>query len=65
MQAPAAWPYVPGEKAMTRNDACVLNRIAQWLAGSGAVEIRYQGVTPTLIEKLALAAVKYEPTPQK
>ena len=65
MLAPAAWPYVPGEKAMTRNDACVLNRIAQWLAGSGAVEIRYQGVTPTLIEKLALAAIKYEPTPPK
>ena len=65
MLAPAAWPYVPGEKAMTRNDACVLNRIAQWLAGSGAVEIRYQGVTPTHIEELALAAVKYEPTPPK
>lgn len=65
MLAPAAWPYVPGEKAMTRNDACVLNRIAQWLAGSGAVEIRYRGVTPAHIEELALAAVKYEPTQPK
>lgn len=63
MLAPAAWPYVPGEKKMTRPDACILNRIAQWLAGSGAVEIRYQGVEPARIDELALAAVKYEPTP--
>ena len=62
MLAPAAWPYVPGEKKMTRPDACILNRIAQWLAGSGAVEIRYQGVEPARIDELALAAVKYEPT---
>lgn len=43
MLAPAGWPYLPGEKKMTRVDACVLNRIAQLLAGDGAVEINYKG----------------------
>lgn len=43
MLAPAAWPYLPGEKKITRMDACVLNRIAQLLAGDGAVEIDYKG----------------------
>lgn len=44
MLAPAAWPYLPGKKPMTRMDACVLNRIAQLLSGDGAVEIDYKGV---------------------
>lgn len=55
--APIAWPYVPGEKAMTRADACVLNCIAQWIAGSGAAEIRYRGVRPADIAGMALAAL--------
>lgn len=58
MLAPAAWPYVPGEKPMTRIDACVLNRLAQWLAGSGATEIQYRGVSPARIDELAAAAVR-------
>lgn len=58
MLAPAAWPYVPGEKPMTRLDACILNRLAQWLAGSGATEIQYRGVEPAHIDELAAAAVK-------
>ena len=56
--APAAWPYVPGEKKMTRIDACVLNRIAQWLSGPGAVEIKYQGVEPRQVDRLAREALK-------
>lgn len=35
MLAPAAWPHVPGEKAMTRRDALALNRLAQALAEGG------------------------------
>lgn len=60
MLAPAAWPYVPGEKKMTRVDACVLNRIAQWLSGAGAVEIKYRGVEPRQIDRLAREALKAE-----
>ena len=58
MLAPAAWPYVPGEKKMTRVDACVLNRIAQWLSGAGAVEIKYRGVEPRQVDRLTREALK-------
>ena len=60
MLAPAAWPYVPGEKKMTRIDACVLNRIAQWLSGPGAVEIKYRGVEPRQVDRLACEALETE-----
>ena len=60
MLAPAAWPYVPGEKKMTRVDACVLNRIAQWLSGPGAVDIKYRGVEPRQVDRLAREALKAE-----
>lgn len=60
MLAPAAWPYVPGEKKMTRIDACVLNRIAQWLSGPGAVEIKYRGIEPRQVDSLAREALKAE-----
>ena len=36
MIAPAAWPYVPGEKPMTRFDATAMNRLCQWIAGACA-----------------------------
>ena len=58
MLAPAAWPYVPGEKKMTREDALVLNRLAQALAGVGAAEINYHGVTFEHVDDMALRAVK-------
>ena len=57
MLAPANWAYQPGEKKMTRLDACVLNRLAQLIAGSGAVEIVYKGVCPEDIDRLARDAV--------
>ena len=44
MLAPAAWPYVPGEKPPTRESSLVLNRIAQLIAGNGQAEIKYNGM---------------------
>ena len=44
MLAPAAWPYVPGEKPPTRESSLVLNRIAQLIAGNGQAEIKYHGM---------------------
>ena len=73
MMAPAAWPYTPQEKQMTRFDATALNRIAQWLAGGSVpghsrsvpghscpgfpVEINYHGMKPANIDELAEKAV--------
>lgn len=57
MLAPANWPHLPGEKRMTREDACALNRLAQLIAGPGAVEIVYRGVQPEDVDRLARAAV--------
>jgi len=56
MLAPAGWPYCPGEKKMTRFDACALNRIAQLMAGDGAAEINYRGMKPGNIDELVKAA---------
>ena len=56
MLAPAGWPYCPGEKKMTRFDACALNRIAQLMAGDGAAEINYHGMRPANIDALVKAA---------
>ena len=58
MLAPAGWPYCPGEKKMTRLDACAMNRIAQLIAGDGAAEINYHGMKPTNIDELVKAAVE-------
>ena len=56
MLAPAGWPYCPGEKKMTRFDACALNRIAQLMAGDGAAEINYHGMKPANIDAMVKAA---------
>ncbi|MCR5751298.1 MAG: hypothetical protein K6G91_04990 [Kiritimatiellae bacterium] len=53
MLAPINWPYLPGEKKMTREDACALNRISQLIAGPGAVEIMYTGVRPENVDLIA------------
>jgi len=60
MLAPAAWPYQPGEKAMTRVDATAMNRLCQWLVGEDAAEINYHGMKPENIDALARAAAKAE-----
>ena len=57
MLAPAAWPHTPGNRPMTREDACALNRIAQAIARDGAAEIDYKGRLPSLIDKSAVEAV--------
>jgi len=62
MLAPAAWPYQPGEKAMTRFDATAMNRLCQWIVGEDAVEINYHGMKPADIDALARAAAKVEMT---
>ena len=56
--APAAWPCQTQAKDMTRFDATALNRIAQWLAGDGAIEINYHGMRPANIDELAEKAVE-------
>ena len=58
MMAPAAWPYTPQEKSMTRFDATALNRLCQWLVGEDAVEINYHGMRPASIDQLAKAAAQ-------
>ena len=60
MLAPASWEYCPGEKKMTRLDACTLNRIAQLIAGDGAAEINYRGMKPGDVEGLVAAACRAE-----
>lgn len=58
MLAPVGWPYLPGEKKMTRMDACILNRLAQLISGPGAVEIRYDGLVPSQIDDLVRQVVE-------
>ena len=58
MLAPAAWPYLPREKKITRMDACALNRIAQMIAGEGAAEIDYKGVRPEGVDELMVRATR-------
>lgn len=55
--APVGWPYLPGEKKMTRLDACVLNRLAQLVSGPGAVDVVYKGIAPEHVDDLARRAV--------
>ena len=60
MLAPAAWPYQPGEKPMTRFDATAMNRLCQWIVGEDAAEINYHGMQPANIDALAVAAARVE-----
>ena len=57
MLAPIDWPYIPGEKPMTREQAQVLNRIAQLIAGDGAAVIDYKGAVMHGIDEQVAAAV--------
>ena len=60
MLASAGWSYLPGEKKSTRMDACALNRIAQLIAGAGAVEIDYKGVRPEGVDDWVYGATQGE-----
>ena len=55
--APGAWPYVANEKPITRVDAVVLNRLAQWIAAENAAHITYRGYQPKEVDELAAKAV--------
>ena len=57
MIAPINWPYQPAEKPMTRDAAQVLNRIAQLIAGDGAVEINYKGAVMSGVDAQVASAV--------
>ena len=58
MLAPAAWPYVPGEKPPMRESSLVLNRIAQLIAGEGRAEIKYNGMVLKDIDSKVRAALR-------
>lgn len=58
MLAPATWEYLPGEKKITRLDACILNRIAQLLSGEGAVEINYRGTKLGDVDRYVATVLK-------
>ena len=58
MLAPADWPYLPGQKPITRASACTLNRIAQLIAGPGAATINYRGMPVADVDRLVAEAVK-------
>ena len=62
MLAPAAWPFAGEKKPMTREDACVLNRIAQAIARDGAAAIDYKGREPRFIDDDAIRAVTRQTT---
>ena len=58
MLAPIGWPYVPGEKPMTRGQAQILNRVAQLISGEGAAEINYKGLALEGIDAAVAHAVE-------
>ena len=61
MLAPINWPYQPAEKQMTRNDAQVLNRIAQLISGEGAIAINYKGAIMRGVDEGVVAATRSAP----
>ena len=61
MLAPINWPYQPAEKQMTRDDAQVLNRIAQLISGEGAIAINYKGAVMRGVDAGVVAATSSAP----
>ena len=57
MLAPSNWPYTPGKKPMTRQDACVLNALAQKICGQDAAIIQYAGKIPGNLQELLAQAM--------
>lgn len=60
--APGAWPFRggPRQHAITREDACTLNRLAQAISRDCAVTIDYKGREPRFIDEDARRAVTGE-----
>ncbi len=50
MLAPAAWPYTPAEKKITRQDALAMNKLCEWLAGP-------EVIGDSIADNIALAAL--------
>jgi len=61
MLAPINWPYQPAEKQMTRDDAQVLNRIAQLISGEGAIAVNYKGAVMRGVDAGVVAATSSAP----
>lgn len=57
---PIGWPYQTNRKSMTRIDAMVLNRIAQWLAGENDIELNYNGYKIDNINEIAATIINAE-----
>ena len=58
MLAPSQWLYQPGNKPMTREDACILNALAQEICGKNATEIQYNGIVPVNLSELVIQAMR-------
>ena len=57
MAAPVGWPCGQRHDTISRNEACVLNAIAQRICGEGAAEIHYRGMVPAELERLVAEAL--------
>lgn len=55
--APSHWPFTPAKKAMTREDALVLNRVAQLICGADAAQINYHGAQLRDVNTLVTQAI--------
>jgi len=58
MLAPGAWQYSTQKKPLTREEAWILNRIAQLICGDGAADIHYHGSSPEDIDQLVAKATE-------
>ncbi len=57
MLAPSQWPYLPGKKPLTRQDACILNALAQEICGKYAAPIQYHEPPPENLQELIFQAM--------
>lgn len=55
--APASWEYVPSKKPVSREDALILNTLAQLLVGE-RVRVEYRGRVPNGLGAMCAKAVK-------
>lgn len=56
--APPGFGYQLGNRKLTREEACILNAIAQKICGETAADISYHGIIPNELEKLVAAALQ-------
>lgn len=58
MLSPTGFGYQPGHRQLRRDEACVLNRIAQLICGPEAAQINYKGLVPTNLDELVAQALQ-------